>query len=89
MLQVMLPLQPSAQARGAAKDSADSTVRIRVRLDPGTRPEHPRGHSHAGHRGAAVNLFDRWTPVKEFAAALDRAVGGTPVEDIVGEDRNR
>ena len=37
----------------------------------------------------AVNLFDRWKPLKKFAAALDRPVGGTPVEDIVGEDRDR
>ena len=35
----------------------------------------------------AVNLFDRWKPLKKFA--LDRPVGGTPVEDIVGEDRDR
>ena len=27
--------------------------------------------------------------VKRFAAALDRPVGGTPVEDIVSEDRDR
>jgi antitoxin (DNA-binding transcriptional repressor) of toxin-antitoxin stability system len=35
------------------------------------------------------NLFERWKPVKKFAEALDRAVGGTPVEDIIGQDRNR
>ena len=37
----------------------------------------------------AVNLFERWKPLKKFAAALDRPVGGTPVEDMVSEDRNR
>ncbi len=37
----------------------------------------------------AVNLFDRWTPLKKYAAALDRSVGGTPVQDIIGEDRDR
>ena len=37
----------------------------------------------------AVNRFDRWKPLKKFAAALDRPVGGTPVEDGVGKDRNR
>ena len=35
------------------------------------------------------NLFERWKPRKRFADALDRPVGGTPVEEIVGEDRNR
>jgi antitoxin (DNA-binding transcriptional repressor) of toxin-antitoxin stability system len=37
----------------------------------------------------AVNVFERWKPLRKFAAALDRPVGGTPVEDIVSEDRNR
>jgi hypothetical protein len=37
----------------------------------------------------AVNLFDQWTPLKKYAAALDRSVGGTPVQDIIGEDRDR
>jgi antitoxin (DNA-binding transcriptional repressor) of toxin-antitoxin stability system len=37
----------------------------------------------------AVNVFDGWKPLKKFAAPLDRPVGGTPVEDIVGEDRDR
>ena len=37
----------------------------------------------------AVNLFDRWKPLRKLAAALDRPVGGTPVEDIVGRDRDR
>ena len=37
----------------------------------------------------AVNLFERWKPLKKFAAALDRPLGGTPVEDIIGEDRGR
>jgi antitoxin (DNA-binding transcriptional repressor) of toxin-antitoxin stability system len=36
-----------------------------------------------------VNVFERWTPLKRFAAALDRPVGGTPVEDIISDDRNR
>ena len=37
----------------------------------------------------AVNRFERWRPLKKFSAALDRPVGGTPVEDLVGEDRDR
>ncbi len=37
----------------------------------------------------AVNLFERWAPLKKYAAALDRSVGGTPVQDIIGEDRDR
>jgi antitoxin (DNA-binding transcriptional repressor) of toxin-antitoxin stability system len=35
------------------------------------------------------NLFERWKPLKKFAAALDRPSGGRPVEDIIGEDRGR
>lgn len=37
----------------------------------------------------AVNLFERWQPLKKYAAALDRPVGGTPVEEVVAEDRDR
>ena len=37
----------------------------------------------------AVNLFERWKPLKNFTAALDRPVRGTPVEAIVSEDRDR
>ncbi len=37
----------------------------------------------------AVNRFDRWEPLKKFKAALDRPVGGTPVEGVVSEDRDR
>jgi antitoxin (DNA-binding transcriptional repressor) of toxin-antitoxin stability system len=37
----------------------------------------------------AVNVFERWKPLKKFAAALERPVGGTPVEDLVSDDRNR
>lgn len=36
-----------------------------------------------------VNRFERWRPLKKFAAALDRPVGGPPVETIIGEDRDR
>jgi antitoxin (DNA-binding transcriptional repressor) of toxin-antitoxin stability system len=36
-----------------------------------------------------VNRFASWTPLKRFAAALDRPVGGRTVEDIVSEDRDR
>jgi hypothetical protein len=36
-----------------------------------------------------VNRFERWKPLKKFAAALDRPVGGTPVEDIVSDGRDR
>lgn len=37
----------------------------------------------------AVNKFEGWKPLKKYAAALDRRVGGTPVEDIVSSDRDR
>jgi antitoxin (DNA-binding transcriptional repressor) of toxin-antitoxin stability system len=37
----------------------------------------------------AGNLFETWKPLKKFAAALDRPVRGTPVEDIIGQDRDR
>ena len=37
----------------------------------------------------AVNLFENWRPRKKFADALDRPVGGTPVEEIIGQDRDR
>ena len=36
-----------------------------------------------------VNVFEQWAPLKKFAAALRRPVAGTPVEVIVGEDRER
>lgn len=36
-----------------------------------------------------VNRFATWRPLKRFAAAIDRPVGGTPVEDIVSADRDR
>ena len=36
-----------------------------------------------------VNAFERWKPLKKFAALLDRPVGGTRVEDIISEDRDR
>ncbi len=36
-----------------------------------------------------VNVFEHWKPRREFAACLDRPVGGRPVEDIVSEDRDR
>ena len=35
------------------------------------------------------NLFKNWRPLKKFAEALDRPAGGTPVEDIIDQDRNR
>ena len=37
----------------------------------------------------ATNLFEGWKPLKRFSAALDRKVRGTPVEDIISEDRGR
>lgn len=37
----------------------------------------------------AVNVFERWRPLKRFSAALARPVGGTRVEDIVSHDRDR
>lgn len=36
-----------------------------------------------------VNRFASWKPLKRFAAALDRQVGGRPVEDLVSENRDR
>jgi antitoxin (DNA-binding transcriptional repressor) of toxin-antitoxin stability system len=36
-----------------------------------------------------VNVFERWRPLRRFAAALDRRVGGTRVEEIISEDRDR
>ena len=36
-----------------------------------------------------VNRFTGWRPLKKFARALDRRVGGTHVEVIVGADRDR
>jgi antitoxin (DNA-binding transcriptional repressor) of toxin-antitoxin stability system len=36
-----------------------------------------------------VNRFAAWKPLRKFAAALDRPVGGRPVEDLVREDRDR
>jgi antitoxin (DNA-binding transcriptional repressor) of toxin-antitoxin stability system len=35
------------------------------------------------------NVFQRWKPLKKFAEALDRPVGGRAVEEIIGEDRVR
>jgi antitoxin (DNA-binding transcriptional repressor) of toxin-antitoxin stability system len=37
----------------------------------------------------ASNRFEGWKPLGKYAAALDRPVGGTPVEEIIGEDRDR
>jgi antitoxin (DNA-binding transcriptional repressor) of toxin-antitoxin stability system len=37
----------------------------------------------------AVNLFENWKPLRKFAKALDRPVSGTPVEEIIEQDRNR
>jgi len=36
-----------------------------------------------------VNRFRNWKPLKRFAQALDRPVGGKPVADIISEDRER
>lgn len=36
-----------------------------------------------------VNRFAAWKPLKKFAAMLDQPVRGTPVKDIVSEDRDR
>jgi hypothetical protein len=36
-----------------------------------------------------VNHFAVWKPLKRFAAMLDQPVRGTPVEDLVSEDRER
>ena len=37
----------------------------------------------------SVNLFQNWKPLKKFERSLDHPVKGTPVEDIIAEDRNR
>ncbi len=37
----------------------------------------------------SVNQFAGWKPLKKFAALLDRPVRGTPVEDIVSDNRDR
>ncbi len=37
----------------------------------------------------AVNHFEGWRPLKKFAAALDRPVTGTPVADVISDDRER
>ena len=37
----------------------------------------------------ALNVFENWKPRKKFAAALDRPVGGTLVEELIGQDRDR
>jgi antitoxin (DNA-binding transcriptional repressor) of toxin-antitoxin stability system len=37
----------------------------------------------------ARNLFENWKPLTKFRAALEKPVGGTPVEDIIGQDRDR
>ncbi|MGQ0737132.1 MAG: type II toxin-antitoxin system Phd/YefM family antitoxin [Acidobacteriota bacterium] len=36
-----------------------------------------------------VNRFAAWRPLKRFAAGIDQPVSGTPVEEIVSEDRDR
>ncbi len=36
-----------------------------------------------------VNRFVTWRPLKKFATALARPVGGSPVEIAIGEDRDR
>lgn len=36
-----------------------------------------------------VNRFANWKPLKRFAEALDHPVGGTPVENLISEDRER
>ena len=36
-----------------------------------------------------INRFERWRPMKKFAAALDRPVKGTTLETIISEDRDR
>jgi prevent-host-death family protein len=38
---------------------------------------------------APDNQFRNWKPLKRLSRALDRPVGGTPVEDIIGRDRDR
>lgn len=36
-----------------------------------------------------VNRFEKWRPLKKFAAALDRRIGGPRVETLINEDRDR
>jgi len=33
--------------------------------------------------------FAKWKPLKKFARALEKPVGGRPVEEIISEDRDR
>lgn len=37
----------------------------------------------------AVNRFKDWKPLKKFAGALAKPVGGRPVEKMISEDRDR
>ena len=37
----------------------------------------------------AVNRFEGWKPRKEFTSLLNRPVKGTPVEEIISQDRER
>ncbi|MGH7180114.1 MAG: type II toxin-antitoxin system Phd/YefM family antitoxin [Tepidisphaeraceae bacterium] len=36
-----------------------------------------------------ANPFAKWKPLKRFARGLDRPVGGTPVEVLISQDRDR
>ena len=60
-----------------------------ARIDSRSRSAHAGRDADARQRRAAVNLFARWKPLKRFAKALDRPVGGTPVEAIISLDRDR
>jgi hypothetical protein len=63
--------------------------RAEVRHDSRPGPPPSRRLHHPASEEPEVNRFATWKPLKRFAAALDRPVGGTPVEDIVSEDRDR
>jgi len=36
-----------------------------------------------------ADRFKKWKPLKKFAKALERPVGGRPVEEMISEDRDR
>ncbi len=36
-----------------------------------------------------LNCFENWKPLKRFAEALERPVGGRDVAEIISEDRER
>jgi hypothetical protein len=62
--------------------------RPQVRRNSRSRSQHPGGDLRPASAAPLENRFARWKPLRKFAAALDRPVGGTPVETIVSVDRD-